>query len=152
MNVIYISEKPSTSPEIDEQIQLLYQLGLYKEANKMFNSFARDIISDTRQPDSEEHKKSIIEYNNSIKKLHSASTIILTHERLLQLGTLKNIETVIIDEDITPSILKTGSIEIEDLNGLLTSKNELIRKFIDYVKSTSSETYFETLNLTLIIC
>ncbi|SOC37080.1 hypothetical protein [Ureibacillus acetophenoni] len=149
LDVVYISEKPSTTPMLDQEILQSHQLGLYNRANQLFNSFTQDIISGKKQPESEEHKNAIIKYSQSITKAYSASTVILTHERMMHPPAMKNINTFIIDEDIIPSVIKTSNINITDLEVLLASQNESIESFIDSVKSTSNETYTDTPKLEL---
>lgn len=101
-NFVASPELPSISPEYDEQIQKLYDVGAYGAAHKMIRNLSKDIPQ-------------LKEYLDQLKTLKRAKgNILTTHARALYLKD--NNDTMIIDEDITQTLLKVDSITLEDLN------------------------------------
>lgn len=149
LNLVYIPEKPSTTPDIDCEILKLYQLGFYKEAHQIFRKYANDISSGKKEPESDEHRRAIEEFDSAIKKMYTSSTIIITHERLLFLKKTTNISTVIIDEDIIPTVLKTGLIQASDVDimyslGANHRTGESLKNFIESVSTSPDQQILAT--------
>lgn len=95
-------ELPSISPEYDEQIQKLYDVGAYGTAHMLIRKLSKE-------------NPLLKEYLDQLKALKRAKgNILTTHARALYLKD--NNDTMIIDEDITPTLLKVDSITLEDLN------------------------------------
>lgn len=103
-------ELPSI-PEYDEQIQKLYDAGAYGAVSLLIRKLAK-----------EKQIPELMDYLKSLERLKKAKgTILTTHARALYLKDTNN--TMIIDEDIIPTLLKVDSISLEDLN---TVVNECI--------------------------
>ncbi|OGS23257.1 MAG: hypothetical protein A2252_09230 [Elusimicrobia bacterium RIFOXYA2_FULL_39_19] len=124
--VITSPKLPELGPEYQEEmayIDRLYDIGAPKEAAEYMKSIAQ--------------KKGIPElatYLDDLDKFSKAEgTVITTHERLMSLET-KN-DTVIIDEDILPTLLKQGSMKISDF-----------REFETVIKPEERTRYYALLN------
>lgn len=104
---------------MDAEIKNLLQLGLFKKANQLFIAYAKDIATGKKDARSEQHKKMILEYSKITERVSKATTIIMTHKRLVLLKSLENIQTVIIDEDIIPTFIKTSTISLNELDFLI---------------------------------
>ncbi|WP_372999117.1 hypothetical protein [Lutispora sp.] len=101
-------EFPELPDNHSKVINKLYQKGNWKGVQM----YLRKIIN-------EENNAEVIAYFNELENMkHTEDTIVTTHERLLHLNDLGNNKTVIIDEDITFSLLRQDSVSLRDLSNL----------------------------------
>lgn len=99
---------PGCSEEHSENIKKLYDVGAYSTVN----AYIRNLASKENIPE-------FIEYLKQLEKAkNSHGTILTTHERVLYFKDSNS--TIIIDEDILPTLLKVDSITLEDLNTVVT--------------------------------
>lgn len=102
-SVTVMPELPKATPEIEEEIRKLYDTGAYAAAN----SYIRNLAEKEKMPE-------YIEYLKALRMAQSSTgTLLTTHERLLLVKD--NNDTIIVDEDIFPSLLQVNSIKLNDL-------------------------------------
>jgi len=98
---------PKTTPEIEQEIKKLYNLGAYSTAN----SYIRRLAQKEKMPE-------FIQYLKDLKEAQcSSGTILTTHERLLLVKD--NNERIIIDEDIFSSLVQVESIKHTHLQAVV---------------------------------
>ena len=124
---------------------------LYSEINSLFLIGAETEVLEHLRVYNKKHKTPAIEsYINQMDKLYSCNShIITTHARLIYMkeSFLAN-RTIIIDEDIAPTLLQHNYISIEDFNSILNlfSANTSVLNFLHTIQGhcNSNSEYFST--------
>ena len=122
---------------------------LYSHINSLFTIGAETQVSEYLRTYNKMHKNPQIElYINQIDNLYSYNGHILTtHARLIYMKeSLLASRTVIIDEDIIPTILQHNYISIEDFNSILKlfNNDKKVLSFLETIQGhcNSSSEYF----------
>ncbi|WP_379969108.1 hypothetical protein [Ectobacillus sp. sgz5001026] len=115
---LLMPERPMLPSDLEDQFMALQRVGLYKKANRIFFKYSNQLNKKQKKLLTNE-EQSFLNYINALKKMNTASKIIITHQRLLNLKN-KNIKTYIIDEDILlTSMLKTVTISETNIKDII---------------------------------
>lgn len=147
--VIDVPMRPSINSDMDQRINQLYRIGATRQVNELIRSYIKNNIMSSPKENWTDADKQLIAYATVPKLLHrknylKGKVILCTHERLFQLMNLKP-DYWIIDEDITNSLLKQGSVPVSELQRLRehlrtaeSVPNSSVIEIIDKLISTES--------------
>lgn len=120
-NVITVQKLPDISDTFKDEIDSFYAIGDFNGARKHIRTFV-ETINAKESSEVSDVERELLEYDSIISKLYDKESttgkiILTTHDRLL---SLRNIEPdiVIIDEDITNTVLKQMTVKKDELHTL----------------------------------
>ncbi len=111
-DIVYKQKFNCPDDKINQKYQQLLKVGEYSEATK----YLMDSVSNPQY--SRDTLNYISNYLNNIDSLKRAETVVTTHANMLHLKN-PNIETYLIDEDITQSLLQITEYNPDDLTILV---------------------------------
>lgn len=118
---------PKLDPYKKAQIESYYAVGAHSMAAMCLQYFSKE---DAR----------LKKYFQELEKARKSNNpVFTTHERALYMAHTSKKKQVIIDEDITNTLLQIGEVRLQDLEHLLkleTGDEEFIRGIVDYAKGS----------------
>lgn len=120
--IINVPSLPSINCELDRTIEQLFKVGATKQVKEIIKIYIKGNIMNKPKAEWTTADKQLIEYQRIPKSLRrknfiNGKVVLCTHERLFQLNELVA-DYWIIDEDITNSMLKQGSVPLCELEKL----------------------------------
>ncbi|CAK7037059.1 hypothetical protein [Tissierella sp.] len=115
--VIIVPKIPDAGGDFNKELNSLYSVGDYSGASKFIRDYADNLTTDHQDIKDDLNDYLDIISNLKIKEYTDGKIIITTHERLFSLKVIDP-DLVIIDEDITDSILKIQQVGTDELTTL----------------------------------
>lgn len=125
--VIIIPELPMVDDEVNKELKFFYAIGDYNGAKELIRKYKDSLAPDNSILLEDLENYLNITANLKNKEYTNKKIIFTTHERLFSLKSVKP-DLVIIDEDITSSILKINTSNTAELSSLRLLLSNLIEE------------------------
>lgn len=142
-DILVIPELPEVNndadtnpPLFDQRLREIYAAGAHELANRLIRKEAGRIGSNTPPDQRSAGQQALVDYCAAIEQLKTTTkTVLVTHKRLPFLPETPH-DTIIIDEDILPTLLEVGTLSMCQLTSLSIPKN-----VSDFIASSQHDTW-----------